>query len=106
FLPQVGVQASLLFLQKKTNEERLMSNINYNVFMAIAEKLGKDRRDVSIFEKDEDGIELIFDQEVKYLVTNKDGQKILKSRREKAKRLDDDLPKISQAYSLFKKERK
>lgn len=43
FLPQVGVQASLLFLQKKTALERLVdpNSEMYDVFMAIAEKLGK-----------------------------------------------------------------
>ena len=46
FLPQVGVQASLLFLQKKTALERLVdpNSEMYDVFMAIAEKVGKDRR--------------------------------------------------------------
>ncbi|MDE6130052.1 MAG: SAM-dependent methyltransferase, partial [Muribaculaceae bacterium] len=40
FLPQVGVQASLLFLQKKTAKERLVSieKEDYDVFMAIVNK--------------------------------------------------------------------
>ena len=45
FLPQVGVQASLLFLEKKTSHERNLvhdGGEDYEVFMAIAEKLGKD----------------------------------------------------------------
>lgn len=45
FLPQVGVQASLLFWQRKTDAERLVvEQPDYDVFMAIAEKVGKDRR--------------------------------------------------------------
>ena len=51
FLPQVGVQASLLFLEKKTENQRNLvhdGGEDYDVFMAIAEKLGKDRRGVPI----------------------------------------------------------
>ncbi|MFN8435998.1 MAG: N-6 DNA methylase [Cytophagales bacterium] len=101
FLPQVGVQASLLFLQKKTAEERLMKEKSYDVFMAIAEKLGKDRRGVPIYERDEDGAELLFDQVVEYLITDKNGKRILKTRKEKVKIIDDDLPHIIEAYAKF-----
>lgn len=105
FLPQVGVQASLLFLQKKTEEERQLAQVNeedYDVFMAIAEKLGKDRRGVPIYQRDEDGAEILFDTEMKYLLPAKEGgQSEVKSRREKVKQLDDDLPKIAKAYFDF-----
>ena len=37
--------------------------------MAIAEKLGKDRRGNPVFSKDQDGAELLFDVEKQYLVT-------------------------------------
>ncbi len=104
FLPQVGVQASLLFLQKKTEVERQLaqdSAEDYDVFMAIAEKLGKDRRGNPIYLRDEDGAEMLFDTETKYLVHKKDNAPEVKTRREKLKQLDDDLPKITDAYFKF-----
>jgi type I restriction enzyme M protein len=106
FLPQVGVQASLLFLQKKTELERQLvqeTDEDYDVFMAIAEKLGKDRRGNPIYLRDEDGAELLFDTVTKYVVNKKDGTPEVKTRREKLKQLDDDLPKISEAYFNFLK---
>jgi type I restriction enzyme M protein len=106
FLPQVGVQASLLFLQKKTEVERQLaqdSAEDYDVFMAIAEKLGKDRRGNPIYLRDEDGAEMLFDVETKYLNYKKDGSKEVKARKEKVKLLDDDLPKITEAYFNFLK---
>jgi type I restriction enzyme M protein len=106
FLPQVGVQASLLFLQKKTELERQLAQENdddYDVFMAIAEKLGKDRRGNPIFLRDEDGAELLFDTQTQYLINKKDGTSEVKTRREKIKQLDDDLPKITEAYFNFLK---
>lgn len=104
FLPQVGVQASLLFLQRKTEVERQLaqdSADDYEVFMAIAEKLGKDRRGNPINVRDEDGAEILFDTETKYVVHKRDGAIEVKTRKEKLKQLDDDLPKITNAYFKF-----
>jgi len=101
FLPQVGVQASLLFLQKKTYQERLGKNESYDVFMAVAEMLGKDRRGNQVYEKDVDGAELLFDDEIEYILINKSGVKQMKVRKEKTRHLDDDLPKIAKAYFDF-----
>lgn len=104
FLPQVGVQASLLFLQRKTEVERQLaqdSAEDYEVFMAIAEKLGKDRRGNPIYMRDDDGAEILFDTETKYVVHKRDGSLEVKTRREKLKQLDDDLPRISSEYVQF-----
>ena len=106
FLPQVGVQASLLFLQKKTEQERQLAqqqNEDYSVFMAIAEKLGKDRRGVPIYKRDEYGAELLFNKQTKYLSRNKNGKNQLKVRLEKTKKIDDDLPLITEEYKKFLK---
>ena len=106
FLPQVGVQASLLFLQKKTDTERLMSveNEDYDVFMAIAEQVGKDRRGVPVYEKDNYGAEILFEHTKKWLSIAENGREIVKQRRERIKHLADDLPKIVEAYAKFKKD--
>ncbi|MFN3489625.1 MAG: methylation-associated defense system DNA methyltransferase MAD2 [Emticicia sp.] len=104
FMPQVGVQASLLFLQKKTLTERQLAQEtteDYEVFMAIAEKLGKDRRGTPIYLRDEDGAEILFEETVEYLIARRNGNKELKNRKEKRKRLDDDLPLIATAYQDF-----
>ena len=70
FLPQVGVQASFLFLQKKTEAEKLAAangREDYEVFMAIAEAVGKDRRGQPIYVRDDDGAEMTFEEEKKTL---------------------------------------
>lgn len=105
FLPQVGVQASLLFLQKKTAEEKLIAvaDENYDVFMAIVEAVGKDRRGVPVYVRDEDGAELLFNHKKEWLSLDENGKTTVRSRNEKVKRLDDDLPKVSEAYKEFLK---
>lgn len=104
FLPQVGVQASLLFLQKKTDNDKNIAHEtdeDYEVFMAIAEKLGKDRRGNPIYVRDEDGAEILYTVENKYVTNNKNNELEVKTRREKQKMLDDDLPKIVEAFFKF-----
>ena len=107
FLPQVGVQASLLFLQKKTDDEMLIpiEDEEYDVFMAIVEQVGKDRRAVPIFEKDDDGAEILFEHIKKWIAYDENGNEIIKSRKERIKHLADDLPKVAKAYSEFKSKR-
>lgn len=103
FLPQVGVQASLLFLKKKTKIEKLKSltDEDYKVFMAIAEAVGKDRRGNPIYERDEEGAELLFNEIQERAVYSPSGELISKSRKVRMKHLDDDLPKISAAYQEY-----
>ncbi|MEE0921738.1 MAG: N-6 DNA methylase [Paludibacteraceae bacterium] len=104
FLPQVGVQASLVFLQKKTAEEMLVpyENEDYEVFMAIVEHVGKDRRGVPIYKKDEDGAELLYDDIKEWIVYQQSGNELVKSRKVRIKKLDDDLPEVSKAFVNFK----
>lgn len=107
FLPQVGVQASLLFLQKKTDAEMLvpLEDEDYDVFMAIVEQVGKDRRGVPVYEKDDDGAEILFEHTKKWLSIAENGREIVKQRKERIKHLADDLPKIAKAYAEFKEGR-
>lgn len=106
FLPQVGVQASLLFLQKKTQAERDAANNgeDYDVFMAIVEAVGKDRRGVPVYKRDEDGAELLFDELKQVLLRDSLGNEKIISKKSRVKKLDDDLPEISVAYKQFLQE--
>jgi type I restriction enzyme M protein len=108
FLPQVGVQASLLFLRRKSqaemDAEAMGTHSDYTVFMAVAEKVGHDRRGVTLFQRDSDGAEIIFPVKKTSLRRRKNRQ--LPTTIEipiQDKRVDDDLPSIGQAYKNFLK---
>lgn len=106
FLPQVGVQASFLFLQKKTEAEKLASakrREDYEVFMAIAEAVGKDRRGQPIYVRDDDGAEMTFEEEKKTLLVDQYGRERIIRKRITVKHLNDDLPGIAVAYAKFLK---
>jgi type I restriction enzyme M protein len=106
FLPQVGVQASLLFLRRKSqaemDAEAMGSRPDYTVFMAVAEKVGHDRRGVTIYQRDADGAEIIFSGKKTNLrrLKNRQLPKIIEIPFQD-KRIDDDLPKIGQAFQHF-----
>ncbi len=108
FLPQVGVQASLLFLQKKTDDEKLVpiNEEDYDVFMAIVEQVGKDRRGVPIYKRDEDGAELVFRHVKKWLSYNETGREIVRTREVRERELADDLPEVAKAFKEFKENQK
>jgi len=105
FLPQVGVQASLLFLRRKSQAEIDAEAIgqveDYPVFMAIAETVGHDRRGNDIYVRDPDGAETAFTEtrdEVRRLPS---GRLVIKSITAQEKRVDDDLPRIAEAYQEY-----
>jgi type I restriction enzyme M protein len=63
FLPKVGIQTHLIFLRRKSTDEmnreaRARKPTDYDIFMAIAKKVGKDRRDNPLYKRDPDGTEL------------------------------------------------
>lgn len=103
FLPQVGVQASLLFLQKKNKIEMLRSikDEDYQVFMAIAETVGKDRRGTPLYERDEDGAEILYNETIERIIYNSSGEISTRTRKIRAKHLNDDLPRIAAAYKDY-----
>jgi type I restriction enzyme M protein len=108
FLPQVGVQASVLFLQKKSSAERdaAINGEDYEVFMAICETVGKDRRGVPVYKRDEDGGELLFDDIKEILMRDNYGNAKLINRKVRIKKINDDLPLITAAFLKFVKENK
>jgi type I restriction enzyme M protein len=64
FQPRNGTQTSILILQKKTQkqidkEEKTGTMADYNIFMAMLEKIGHDKRGNPIFKRDKDGNEIL-----------------------------------------------
>lgn len=68
FQPKNGTQTSVLILQKKTSEEITNEEISgqmadYNIYMAIVEQIGHDKRGNPIFKRDKDGNEIMVPEE-------------------------------------------
>lgn len=101
----VNILTSLLFLKKKSPEviqaEDLGQKQDYPVFMAVAEKVGFDRRGNTLYKRHPDGEEILVDvsHEEKIRIG---GTMHVRTLHRKERILDDDLPAIAKAYAEFR----
>ncbi len=101
----VNILTSLLFLKKKTQQEiqaeDLGKKLDYPVFMAVAEKVGFDRRGNTLYKRHPDGEEILvetsFEEKVRI-----GGSMEVRTLQRKERILDDDLPEIAKAYAEFR----
>lgn len=116
----VNILTSLLFLKKKTEQELKASDLgstkDYSVFMAVAEKVGFDRRGNTLYKRSPDGEEILEEvEEVERIRTN--GHFVERRLRRKKRIVDSDLPfsregggfvegPIADAYKEFRKKNK
>ena len=109
FQPYVGTKTSVLFLEKKSKEEILIEErsrklLPYEVYMAMAEKVGHDRRGNSVFKRTPEGEKVI-------VKTEREIVGIIGKERYKAKRKvfepiqDDDLPSITISFKEWIKKK-
>lgn len=101
----VNILTSLLFLKKKTEEEMRAEALGqvteYPVFMAVAEKVGFDRRGNTLYERSPDGEELVTTVVEKETIRF-GAKKVTRELKRQRKIVDDDLPKIAKAYREFR----
>ena len=102
----VNILTSLLFLKKKTDEEiraEALGEIEpYPVFMAVAEKVGVDRRGNTLYKRNPNGeeiIKVVGQRTVRQVVS---GRLVSKQIPIYSKEVDDDLPVIAQKYKEFR----
>lgn len=101
----VNILTSLLFLKRKPAEviqaEDLGQKKDYPVFMAVAEKVGFDRRGNTLYKRHPDGEEILVDvsHEEKVRIGGRLETRVL---HRKERILDDDLPEIAKAYAEFR----
>ena len=103
FQPRNGTQTSVLFLQKKTqaekdNEEKNGVMSDYNIFMAMAEKVGHDKRGNPLFKRDNEGNEILVD-DTDSVITEEDS--IVHAKKKKV--ADDQTPDIPKIFKEWKK---
>ena len=103
----VNILTSLLFLKKKPDEvihrEAIGGSADYPIFMAVAEKVGFDRRGNTLYKRSPEGEDLTREvEEVETVTLN--GRKVARTLRRKEKIVDDDLPEIARRYRAFRQE--
>ena len=111
FQPRNGTQTSVLILQKKTqkeiNEERYARQIApYNIFMAMVEKVGHDKRGNTLFKRDKDGNEIWVPEESTAPVNykNAEGASATVQIERKTRVIDDQSREVPHLFSQWKRE--
>lgn len=110
FQPFTGVQTSILILQKKTQaeihqEQKTRQRRDYNIFMALVEKVGHDKRGNPIFKRDDEGNELLKPEEdnVIELGITADGTRTTQQI-SKEKIVDDQTEEVPKVFERWKRE--
>ena len=108
FQPHNGTQTSVLFLQKKTKEQKDLEEksgvmADYNIFMAMVEKVGHDKRGNPLFKRDPEGNEILVpDIENKSIFGETDEGDITISHQQTKKLEDDQTKEIPEIFSEWK----
>lgn len=101
----VNILTTLLFLKRKTFDEKALEKLNgpisYPVFMAVAEKVGVDRRGNDLYKRSPNG-EVIVEEyrETEYLSIG--GSRRIRTVKRSRPLIDNDLPVIAQKYREFR----
>lgn len=110
FQPRNGTQTSVLFLQKKTQEQKDTEEKNgvmadYNIFMAMVEKIGHDKRGNPTFKRDKEGNEILVPDTNSVLpaIENGENDKMV-SHEQKKKVEDDQTPDVPEIFAKWKKQ--
>ena len=108
FQPRNGTQTSVLILQKKTEaqkaqEERSGNMADYNIFMAMVEKVGHDKRGNPLFKRDKEGNEILVPDtdNIRILGETGDGGRTVSHER-KRKVEDDQTPDVPNIFAQWK----
>lgn len=107
FLPRTGTQTSVLILRRKSEKEKLAESLagkfkEYQIFMASAKTVGKDRRGLTVFKRDQKGKEIIM-RELYSSFKESTLLDFLPQVEINGKIVDDELPKIAELYKEFSK---
>lgn len=105
FQPHVSVQTSVLVLERKTDEqiavETAAGRLNdYEVFMAVANHIGHDKRGNVTYVRDRKGNEIVEEVE-ETLKEYEDGKPVYKKQRTQRKVIDDNTLQIAQAFQSW-----
>ena len=108
FQPENDTQTSMVLIRRFSKEEKVLAesgNIDYPVFMAVAEKIGHDKRGATIYKRDAEGNEILSD------VSNQEeaidpitGKTVVYSAGTKDRVVDDEMLDVVTAFKKWQEE--
>lgn len=108
FQPKNDTQTSMVLIRRFSKEEKLLAesgNIDYPVFMAVAEKIGHDKRGATIYKRDAEGNEILSDtNNQEEAIDPVTGKTVVYSAGTKDRVVDDELPDVVVAFKKWQEE--
>lgn len=102
FQPKNDTQTSMVLMRRLSNEEKEQAagkGIDYPLFMAIAEKIGHDKRGNTTYRRTETGDDvLVAHKEPLIEIDPATGKEVLTTVEVKGRLVDDELPEVAEAY--------
>lgn len=102
FQPRTDVQTSMVLIRRLSAEEKTTAQdkgLDYPIFMAVAEKIGHDKRGNVIYRRtDEGGDYLVSRVETVTEIDQETGVEVLRQMEVQDRQIDDDLPDVATAY--------
>lgn len=108
FQPKNDTQTSMVLMRRLNAQEEKQAQaggLDYPVFMAVAEKVGHDKRGAAIYKRTASGEDLQIErsEEVKE-IDPASGDEVIRTVTVKDKALDDELPTVAEAYRAWLEE--
>ena len=106
FQPGNDTQTSMVLMRRFSEAERQLANedkIDYPVFMAVAEKIGHDKRGVAIYKRDAEGNEIVSENSNREeSIDPVTGKTIVFTSDSKERVIDDDTIEVPKAYAIWR----
>ena len=109
FQPHNGTQCSILFVVKKTDEEKRADReagqmLDYEIFMGMIDHIGHDKRGNTIYKRDLDGNLVMKQRDVDVREVNEDGAITYRKETLEEKIFDDQTTLVKDVFVKWKKE--
>lgn len=105
FQPKNDTQTSMVLMRRLDDIERVQArngHLDYPVFMAVAEKIGHDKRGNTIYRRNEIGDDVVVSRVDPVVEIDQDtGQEVLTSVEVKERLVDDELGDVADAYRTW-----
>lgn len=102
FQPGNDTQTSMVLLRRLSPEEETAAEaggLDYPIFMAVAEKIGHDKRGNVIWRRTEDGSDALVKRiETVSEIDQESGEEVLRQVEVTERQIDDELPEVAVAY--------
>lgn len=110
FQPGNDTQTSMVLMRRLSREEEATAEANgldYPLFMAVAEKIGHDKRGSVIWRRTADGSDALVKRiETITEIDQETGNEVLRTIEVTDRQVDDELPEVAEAYRIWLKEQR